>query len=235
MARPKYRTHPLVTALREGLLLNANPQNAEPMEAYMKHVQAYYGIKTEQRRALFREAKAAFPIDSRDDYEAVVRELWGGPLREEKYQALEVAEHTRDFLDADSCGLYSELLHSSGNWWDTVDWISTRLISPIILADRTLEAVLPQWRTSENMWVRRASLLAHIKHRGETNRELLAETILMLAPEREFFIRKAIGWTLREFSKTDPAWVQSFVTAHAAQLSSLSCREALKRIAKQQH
>lgn len=81
-----------------------------------------------------------------------------------------------------------------------------------------------------NLWVRQASVLAHLRHKDETNLGLLSETIDALAPERDFFIRKAIGWVLREYAKTDPEWVRRFVRAREGTLSGLSRREALKHL-----
>ena len=108
-----------------------------------------------------------------------------------------------------------------------LDWIAGKIMSLLILEHRELEQELIQWRVDENMWVRRASLLAHLKHKSAANTTLLGETIEMLAHEEEFFIRKAIGWVLREYSKTDPAWVGAFVEMHEVELSSLSKREAM--------
>jgi 3-methyladenine DNA glycosylase AlkD len=222
-------THPLVSELRTQLAAAADPDDAAAMQAYMKTDQPFYGVKSAPRRAILRDARRLFPITTRGEYEAVVRQLWAGVHREEMYLALDVAEQLKRYRDVASWSLYVELMHRS-KWWDTLDWIAAKLIGLLVLEHRQLERELIAWRADPSLWVRRASLLAHLKHKDATNRSLLAETILLLAHEEEFFIRKAIGWVLREYAKVNPTWVVDFVAAHEAELSSLSKREALKNV-----
>jgi len=159
----------------------------------------------------------------------VIFDLWSGIYREEMYLALDVAELVKPYRDLESWPIYLDLLRTAP-WWDTLDWIAGKIMSLLILEHRELEGELIQWRVDENMWVRRASLLAHLKHKAYTNTTLLGETVVMLAHEEEFFIRKAIGWVLREYSKTDPVWVGAFVEMHENELSSLSKRESMKYV-----
>lgn len=221
--------HPLVDKLRQDMANAADPARAGQMQAYMKTDQPFYGIQAKERRQIFRAAQKAHPVTRRQDYEAIILELWSGKYREDMYQALEVAERIKIFRDDESWPLYRQLVYSATHW-DTLDWIAAKLISPLVLANRKFEAELQAWAESDNMWVRRASLLAHLRHKDRTNKKLLAETITKLAAEEEFFIRKAIGWVLRELSKTDPEWVHQFVAEHEADLSNLSKREALKHL-----
>jgi len=221
--------HPLVCELRTELTAQANANDAPIMQAYMKTDQPFYGVKSKARRSIFRAARRRYPITSRDEYRAVIFDLWRGVYREEMYLALDIAELSKPYHDIESWPIYVELMESAP-WWDTLDWIAGKIMSLLILEHRELEGDLIQWRVSDNMWVRRASLLAHLKHKAATNAGLLAETILMLAHEEEFFIRKAIGWVLREYSKTNPEWVGDFVAAHEGELSPLSKREAMKYV-----
>ncbi|MCF7805393.1 MAG: DNA alkylation repair protein [Candidatus Marinimicrobia bacterium] len=221
--------HPMVQYLIEEMERNRDPEKAKPMQAYMKTDQPFYGIQAKPRREIFRKAKRKFPIDSREEWEQVGRQLWTGEHREEMYMALEVAERYKQFRDEEAMPLF-EYLAETAPHWDTLDWIAGKLISSLILAHREFESKLREWRESENLWMRRASLLAHLKHKEETNTELLAKSVLLLAHEDEFFIRKAIGWVLRDYSYANPDWVQEFVDKHAAELSGLSRREALKKI-----
>lgn len=225
-------SHPLAESLRAAMRAAADPAVAAGMQAYMKTDQPFYGIQADPRRRLFKETAHRFPIATRAEYEAVVRALWEGPCREDQYQAIEAAGHYRRFHDAASWPLYEHLVRTATHW-DTLDWIAGRLLSPLVLRHRAFEADLARWAQDDNLWVRRAALLAHLHHRDQTNTALLADLILRLAPERAFFIRKAIGWVLRDYSYTDPAWVEAFVAAHADVLSGLSRREALKHVARQ--
>lgn len=224
--------HPIITAIREDLRKAANPQKAREMQAYMKTDQPFYGVPARERRHIFRAAVKKHPINSRQQYEQVILELWQGTHREEMYQALEVAERYKSYRDAASLLLYERLIETSPNW-DTLDWIAGKLVSQLVLSNRRLEDRLIEWSESPNLWVRRAALLAHLRHREQTNTALLSDTILKLAHEKDFFIRKAIGWVLRDYSYANPQWVKRFVENYADRLSALIRREALKRINRQ--
>ena len=222
--------HPLAKQLFMKMALARNPAKAAPMQAYMKTDQPFYGIQATERRIIFKECVALYPVEEQDDYEDVVRTLWDGEHREDMYQALETAEYFTAFRTADSWRLYEDLVHSAPHW-DTLDGIAGKLISELLLRERPrFEKRLIVWRKDDNVWVRRASLLAHLHHGKETNRELLGETIRLLMPEKEIFIRKAIGWVLRDYANTDPLWVIEYVRQVEAGLSGLSRREALKHV-----
>lgn len=223
--------HPIIGAMRAELARQGDPKRAPQMAAYMKTEQPFYGVQSKPCQQIFRAARQQHPITSRDEYEAVVRALWRGQYREEMYQALRVAEQTRPFFNIASWPLYEHLVRTAP-WWDTLDWVAGGVVSTLMRkshdARDTIEPRLIAWRTDDRMWVRRASLLAHLKQKSNINLDLMAETVLLLAHEQEFFIRKAIGWVLRDYSYADPLWVDAFVAEHAAVLSALSQREALK-------
>lgn len=221
--------HSIVERLKRDLAAHADPDRAAPMQAYMKVEQPFRGVPAPQRKTLLRAALKAHPIETADAYESVIRALWEGTYREERYQALDIAERLARFNTTARMPLWEELLATAGQW-DLVDDIAGGLVANLVKADRTNEAWLIRWRTHDAMWFRRASLLGHLKHRSATNKPLLAETIDLLAHEREFFIRKAIGWVLRDLSYTEPGWVQGFVADRSNRLSGLSRREALKAI-----
>lgn len=221
--------HPFVNTIRAELTAQAEPERAVKMAAYMKTDQPFYGVQSKPCQAIFRAALKAHPITTQADYEAIIWELWHGTHREEMYQALRVAEHVKPFRNIDSWHIYEQLVHEA-TWWDTLDWIAGTLVGLLVVKHRALESRLIAWRTDAHLWTRRASLLAHLKHKHKTNVPLMAETILLLANETDFFIRKAIGWILREYSKTDAVWVTRFVSENEAILSNLSKREAMKVI-----
>lgn len=223
--------HPIVEFIQKELRKNGDPDTAVGMQKYMKTDQQFYGVKTPVRKDIYREAMSNYFINNRNEYEEIIQELWGGQFREEMYQALEVAQNTLGYHSPESWALYEKMIHSSPNW-DTLDWLATRIIGPLIIEDRKLENRLVEWSEASNYWVRRASLLAHLKHKDKINIKLLSETILKLSHEEEFFIRKAIGWVLREYSYTNPQWVIEFVNIHKEALSNLSKREALNHINK---
>ena len=221
--------HPIVEKIRESLKAVGEPAKAREMQRYMKTTQKFYGVQAAARKNIFRITAKAFPVTSRTDYEAVIFELWRGEFREDMYQALEVAIRFREFHDLKSFPIYEKLVYTSPNW-DTLDWIAGRLVSPLVVENRQLESILKHWMIEDNFWVRRASLLAHLHHRSNTNTALLSKTILKLAPDKEFFVRKAIGWILRDYSYANPKWVKKFIEENQDVLSGLSKREALRHI-----
>ena len=222
-------THPLVTYLRQAMSDAGDPAQAPAMQAYMKTDQPFYGVQAGPRREIFRAALKQHPIRSREEYGNTVRDLWGGVYREEMYLALDLAQQAKVYRDLASWPLYVEMMRTATNW-DTLDWIAATLLGDLLCQHREKETEVRAWVDDANLWVRRTSLLIHLKHKGETNLPMLSAAILHLAPEKEFFIRKAIGWVLREYAKTDPDWVRAFVDDHREQLSGLSVREALKNL-----
>lgn len=221
----------LTHLLIEQLQAHEDLERAAKMQAYMKTQHAFFGVPAPLRKQLFKQAIKQFPVADAEQYQRVILSLWRGSHREMQYQALQVAENAKPFRTKEQMPLYEELLASAENW-DTVDWIAITLVGLLIKSEPALQHYLLRWREADNFWLRRAALIAHIKHKRHTDTKLLSETILMLASEREFFIRKAIGWVLREYSKTDPVWVYDFVTCYEGKLSGLSIREALKHINK---
>jgi len=219
----------IVSFIQSELRKAADPEKAGPMQAYMKTTQPFHGVQTAGRKAIFRKARKLFPINSPADFKRTIHILWNGTYREEMYIALDIGEHFWKFNTKDTFPFWEKILETASNW-DTVDWIASRIVGLMILKYPGLAKELPRLSNSENFWIRRTSILVHLKHKEQTDIKLLEKTILKLANEKEFFIRKAIGWALREYSKTSPAWVVSFVQSHKEKLSGLSQREALKLI-----
>jgi len=220
---------PITKYIRVELSKITDPIKAPQMQAYMKTEQPFYGVQSKARKQVFKEAINKYPIKSRDEWKTVILELWNGVHREEMYQALEVAYKYQVYHTEEAWKFYEKLLRTTTNW-DTVDGIAPSLFGPLVLKYRYFEKNIWNWTDDENFWVRRASILVHLKHKEKTNIQLLSQTILKLAHEKEFFIRKAIGWILRQYSYTDADWVIQFVNKHEDKLSGLSKREALKAI-----
>jgi len=220
---------PITKYIKDELKKCGDATKAPRMQSYMKTEQPFYGVQSKPRKQIFRDAIDKYPIQSREEWKKVILELWDGTHREEMYQALEVAERYKKYHDESAWSLFETLLRSATNW-DTVDGIAPSLIGQLVEKYRHFETVLWHWTDDANFWVRRASLLAHLKHKDKTNIKLLSQTIVKLAHEKEFFIRKAIGWVLRQYSYTNAEWVSDFVCKYENKLSGLSKREALKAI-----
>ena len=144
--------------------------------------------------------------------------------------AIAIARHNDSFVTAANLDLYRRLI-VEGAWWDLVDEVAINCIGIAHLRERAEVApTIEAWVDDDDMWVRRTSLISPIKHKGETDHATLFDHCLRRADEKEFFIRKAIGWTLREYAKTDPDRVRNFVVANRDRLSRLSFREAAKHL-----
>jgi len=219
-----------VTFVSGALAEVADPEDASAMAAYMKTDQPFYGVRKPGIAPIVREVTRRFPARDRSQYRTRVRAMWLLPHREEQYVALGYARAFPAYIDADSIEMYRVLV-VEGAWWDLVDEIATKLIGVALRADRpTITPVLRRWTTDEDMWLRRTSIIAQLTHRELTDTALLSRACVANLGDREFFIRKAIGWALRDYARTDPTWVQRFVDEHRDHMSGLSLREATKHL-----
>ena len=222
----------LVYFIQDSYSRLADPAKAGPMAAYMKTDMPFFGIQKPQRIPIYREMKKRFVPSSREQYEAAILVLWNLPHREEKYASIEYARQHKQFLHADSFPVYEQLIRE-GAWWDLVDDISTSIVTDTYLTSRPIvRPYIERWISDSDKWIRRAAILAHNHHKDKTDSQQLFAHILKCAQEKDFFIRKAIGWALREYSYADPSAVKLFLDTHRARLSSLSIREASKAMSR---
>lgn len=220
----------LVSHAQRRLAEEANPRDAISMAAYMKTEQPFYGVKTPPRRAIAREIAQRFSPVTVRDYEAAVWALWELPHREEQYLAVDVARLWSSFIEPPRLPLYRRMIRD-GAWWDTVDAIAAKLVGRLVREHRKrLSPVMHAWIDDGDMWIRRSALICQLGHKADTDAAMLFEFCRRRAHEQEFFIRKAIGWALREYARTDPAAVRSFVAEMGEELSGLSRREATKHL-----
>ncbi|HLU56680.1 MAG TPA: DNA alkylation repair protein [Pseudonocardia sp.] len=224
--------HPIVERLRADLAAHADPAAAAEMQRYMKSAMPFRGVPKPARERLLKAAVAAHAIADARELEAVVRELWDGArFREERYLALSLTGHRRHqpWLDPSWLPLLRHWI-VTGAWWDFTDEIATRRIGPLLRAHPDeLRPVVRSWITDPDRWLRRTSVICQLKAGPATDLALLTEAIEANLDDQDFFLRKGIGWALRQHARTDPDWVRRFVAEHPG-LSPLSRREALRRI-----
>jgi len=212
---------------------NANPENAFFMKKYMKDKFRFLGIKSPERRALTRVFYKNHNRPDINNLENIVRKLWKLEEREFQYFAMELVEKELKKMAQNDIQLF-EYLAVNKSWWDTIDFIAANLIGKHLSNYSGLvEQMNKKWISSENMWLNRTALLFQLKYKKNLDTKLLKQNILKCRDSKEFFIRKAIGWVLREYSKTNPVWVSEFVDSTT--LSPLSKREALKWINRIKH
>jgi 3-methyladenine DNA glycosylase AlkD len=205
----------------------------------MKSAMPFRGITSPRLKATLRPllADPAYLLTGRDEWEATVRGLWDGArFREERYAALAIAGHRRyrDWaVDPSAMPLYRHLVES-GAWWDFVDDIAAHRVGPVLRSHPETEGDrMRSWAIEGNLWVRRAAVLSQLLSKEETDRQLLLDCITPNLADREFFIRKAIGWALRQYARSGSGaadWVRRIVDDLGPLLSPLSRREALKHL-----
>ncbi|ULN47871.1 DNA alkylation repair protein [Mycolicibacterium goodii] len=226
-------TATLIDRVRRELAAAGDPKRAPAMQRYMKSDMPYHGVPMPEVRRICRVIFAQHPLDSASTLEAAVSQLFlEASHREERYAAIQLAEHRlyRPYQTADRIPLYRNLI-VAGAWWDTVDEIAGNLVGPILAAHPSeVRLTVVGWATDEDLWLRRTAIIAQLGAKEQTDLALLTYAIEANIGDTDFFIRKAIGWALRQYARVDPDWVRDFVADHETQLSGLSRREALKRI-----
>ena len=205
-----------------------NHENREAMEAYMRNQFDFFGIKTPERTSLLRDFLKKNGKPSVEELPEIVRSLWAEPQRECQYIALTLLDKQSRHLKKEHLPLLEELAVEK-SWWDTIDHIASNLVGKIYRNEEN-DAYLEKWIQSENMWLNRISILHQLKYKENTDQSRLFRYILLHRESKEFFIQKAIGWALREYSKTNPKAVSQFITTN--ELAPLSTREGLKHIKK---
>ncbi|MFZ4463857.1 MAG: DNA alkylation repair protein [Bacteroidales bacterium] len=218
--------HPFWLELYSAFQQNANAEKAAWGKAYLRNQFEIFGLTGPVRSGLIRDFIQKNKLPQPDQTDEIIRNAWNLPEREMQYACMEVLFRQRKKSSADSIRLY-EWMITHKSWWDTVDYIAPNLVGNLFVAfpelrDKTLE----KWMNSGNFWLQRSCLLFQLKYKSKTDSGLLLSLCTQLAGEKEFFIRKAIGWSLREYAKTNPEAVKSFVDRTV--LSGLSRREALK-------
>lgn len=202
---------------------------AEKMSAYMRGLFPFLGVTSPERKALVRDALAGTPRPDEAALLAGAKALWELPEREFQYVACDLlVRHARVLTPRALPALERLILTKS--WWDTVDALANRVAGSITLRTPETRPVMDRWRDSDEMWLVRAAILHQERWKHRIDVDWLFAACAQHAPNRDFFVRKAIGWALRSYAKTDPEAVQAFVDSQGERLSGLSRREALRGV-----
>ncbi len=216
-----------IQALETEFSKNANPKLAEEQKAYLKNKFEFFGMRTESRRLVQKPFLDKKYLPSKAEAFEIIKIIWHKPEREFHYFAQELAFLYHKNSDETDIDLFEFMvLHNS--WWDTVDFIATKLVGSYFKAyPAKKKQYINKWLASNHMWLQRTALLFQLKYKDELDTHLLSSTINFLLGSKEFFINKAIGWVLREYSRTNPKWVGQFVE-ETPELANLSKKEALR-------
>ncbi|MBX3268852.1 MAG: DNA alkylation repair protein [Sandaracinaceae bacterium] len=219
-----------IHAVEDALARVAVPADAEPMRRYMKSAMPFLGVKKPARAAALRPVLAAFQTSDPALASARALALFRAARhREVRYAATDYLRRHRRLLGADALDALAAMI-VEGAWWDHVDEIAAHLVGGALARDPAPTAArLRAWARGDELWLRRAAILAQLRFGASTDRALLDDCIAPSIERGEFWLRKAIGWALRALSRADAAWVRAYVGAHPG-LSPLSRREALRLI-----
>ena len=205
----------------------ADPERAAGMQAYMKSTMPCYGLRLPEVRAI---AQRVLDGADGEEWRETVMELWrGARRREERYVAQYILDRNQKRLTPNDVPMLEELV-VTGAWWDHVDEVAMLIGGLLRRHPRHVRPLMRRWSTDPNMWKRRVAIICQLRFKRDTDLELLYANIEPNLGDREFFIRKAIGWALRQYAWTDPREVVRYVRANDSRLSGLSKREALKNI-----
>jgi 3-methyladenine DNA glycosylase AlkD len=220
----------VVRAIRQRLRDLAEPERAPAMQAYMRSTMPFLGVRVPVVRSVVREAARQHPPGDLKELEVAAEVLWReATVREERYAAsgltgLPLARGRPELLP-----LHHEMI-VTGAWWDHVDEVAHRVGATLLAHPDDVAPLLRSWARDDDLWLRRCAIIGQLGLRERTDVGLLSDAVDANLADREFFIRKAIGWALRDYARTDPDWVRTFVAARHDTLSPLSRREALKHL-----
>lgn len=220
----------LIAAVKDGLAAVADPGRAPKMQAYMKSDMPYLGVAMPLVRTVTKAAVRQHPPTSPLHLGATAAVLWrGGTHREHRYAATGLTSLPMADGALGLVPLYEQMI-VTGAWWDHVDGVAPRLGQLLAANPASLRPLLLAWSRTPDRWLRRASIIAQLGAKARTDVDLLSRVIDANVTDPDFFVRKAIGWSLRDYARSDPDWVKGFVAARVDSLSTLSRREATKHL-----
>lgn len=211
--------------VKEAFEFLRDEENARHMEAYMRDRFKFYGLQTPERRAVYKDVIARDKNGGAIDRE-FLEQCWADEHREFQYLVTDYLRAMQKFLTYEDVPFVEKFIRSK-QWWDTIDGLD-RTVGGIAFRDPRINDLMLRWSTDEDFWVRRLAIDHQLLRKHATDTELLEKIIVNNFGSDEFFINKAIGWSLRDYSKTNPAWVRDFIDKYRDRMAPLSLREASK-------
>ena len=211
--------------LYEEMIQHKNEEQAQKMSKYMLNKFEYIGIKTPERRKIFKNFFKEYKNEEKIDWE-FVNKCWENKYREFQYVAADYLKNKKDKLTIDDIPKLKQFILKK-SWWDTIDNLDMT-IEALALKDSNVNKILLEWSIDENIWLRRIAIDYQLLRKEKTNTELLEKILKNNLEQTEFFINKAIGWALRDYSKTNPKWVKNFIEKNKEKMAKLSIKEASK-------
>jgi 3-methyladenine DNA glycosylase AlkD len=225
--KPEIKT--IVEQITESFIQNADPEKATQMSKYMKNKFDYLGIVAPKRVEIFKEILGKQKLNFEDKLQ-LTKELLNKNEREFHYCAIELLKNQSKQYPIEFINFLEQSIITN-SWWDSVDAIASHWAGGYFAKHpEQINKIIPKWMESDNMWLQRTCLIFQLNYKSKTDFELLKSNILRLSTSNEFFIKKGIGWALRQYSKTNPEAVLGYVID--APISNFSKKEALRLINK---
>ena len=206
---------------------NKNQEQAISMKKYMRNLFDFYGIQTSKRKAIYKDFLKEEKKNKKIDWN-FLDECYNDSHREFQYLVYDYLLALNDYLTYDDIQKIKKYAKTK-QWWDTIDFLD-KVIGNIGLKDKKVDELMLKWSKDEDFWLRRLAIDHQLGRKEKTNTDLLKQIIINNLGSNEFFINKAIGWSLRDYSKTNPKWVKDFIQKHKDQMNKLSIKEASKYI-----
>ncbi|HXW69812.1 MAG TPA: DNA alkylation repair protein [Dissulfurispiraceae bacterium] len=220
-----------IAVFRKTLKQNSNPERAAKEKSYLKSPHKFFGVTVPFIARMAKDFKRTHGDLDKGFVFELGKKLWDSEYHQEKTLAIKILEQYGEYLDFESMPML-ELMLSSSSGWDHVDSIANHLVDAVLRKDRRTYEYLKRWSRSENFWMRRAALISQVLlfREGKGDRKLFFSFAEKMIEEKEFFIRKAIGWVLRDMSKAEPDAVYDFLMNVKDRASALTLREGSKRL-----
>lgn len=202
-----------------------NEADAAKLSAYMRDIFKFYGLQTPARRAVYKDLLLDARKSEKTDWEFLDR-CWQDEHREFQYLVVDYLAAMQGVLVYDDVARIERYIRTK-QWWDTIDGLD-QIVGKIAFVDKRIDALMLKWSVDEDFWVRRIAIDHQLLRKERTDTALLEKILTNNLGSKEFFINKAIGWSLRDYSKTNPAWVRDFIERHRSEMSPLSIREGSK-------
>lgn len=217
----------LIKALESEFKKARDPSIVEKQEAYMRNQFRYLGIKKPIQKLIEKPLFKKYPLLNESELVIALEHLWEQEHREYTYSAMSLAYYYRKMWSPAILENFEKMIRQK-SWWDTVDEMASRLIGFYLCSFPEEIYHMDRWINDPYLWIRRSAIIFQLHWKQETDEERLFAYCQNTMAEKDFFIRKAIGWALRQYSKTNPDSVQQFIAAHQNLLSPLSRREGSK-------
>ena len=230
MISKKINTKEIYDYILESVIENRIPEKASAMKAYMKNQFEYAGLPSPQRKELVKKLKSRYNLPLNDEFFDLVKALWQDPYRELKYIALDILEPKYKYMNRSHVPFIQSLMLDD-SWWDTIDGLAPKGMGTIFKNDVEIRnSKIEEWINSNNKWLKRSCIIHQLTYKENVDEELLYSLIQQEVNNKEFFVQKACGWALRQYSKFNPLSVKQFVNENP-NLSGLCKREASKYLA----